>query len=37
MVLCNQTTEDEKRSEFFEKLWAMVLHTNSSTVKCALK
>lgn len=37
MVLCNQTTENEKRSEFFKKLWSMVLHTNDSTVKCALE
>lgn len=37
MVLCNQTTEYEKRSEFFKKLWSMVLHSNGSTVKCALK
>ncbi|KAL5242600.1 hypothetical protein ACI65C_010010 [Semiaphis heraclei] len=36
MVLCNQTTDSDKRSEFFQKLWSMVLHSNDNTVKCAL-
>lgn len=37
MVLCNQTTEYEKRSEFFQNLWSLVLYSKDSTVKCALK
>lgn len=37
MVLCNQTTENEKRREFFQNLWSLVLHSNDNTVKCALK
>jgi len=37
MVSCNQTTESGKRSEFFQKLWSMVLHSNDNTVRCALK
>ncbi|KAF0756958.1 DUF3730 domain-containing protein [Aphis craccivora] len=37
MVLSNQTTENERRIDCFQKLWSMVLHSNDNTVKCALK
>lgn len=37
MVSCNQTTENEKRNEFYQNLWSLVLNSNDNTVKCALK